>query len=118
VILATMGGISYRFMQKARELSELADMKASAMVLVRSAETLFNDKKTDIRNLLLTGKDEEVRRYSDHGRKLDETLDKLEKTLTTEEGRRLFSELHQTAASYDLAIVHDLLHHLSRRRRR
>lgn len=101
VIMLMMGTLSYRSTEKLGELSDIADKKASAAMMVRSVEALFNSKKSHLRGFVLTNHEEEMTAFTEDGRKLAEVFDKLEKKLTTDEGRRLFAELRQTANSYD-----------------
>jgi methyl-accepting chemotaxis protein len=100
-IIVTMGVVSYRSIEKLAEQSNLAEKKDAGTILVRTAEAEFNGRKSNIRGFLLTGEEQQMTRYSEETHKFAETLDALQKSLTTEEDRRLIAELRQQASSYD-----------------
>jgi len=101
VILAAMGIVSYRSLQKLGELSDLADKKANAAFYATSVRATFADQKAAARGFLLSGDEAQMTNYTERVRQSAEEMDKLEKTLTTEEGRRLHAELRQNISGYN-----------------
>ena len=100
VILTIMGLVSYLTMHKLNELSEVADKTASARFLARTMQSTINDQKAEYRGFLLTSDENEMRRYAANDENLKEYFSQLEALLTTEEGRRLFTQLHQASENY------------------
>ena len=91
-ILLTMGVVNYFSVQKLTQLSATADATAEKELLAAEVGSLFNSQKAYIRGGSPHRQRAERNRLQESARKLTETMGKLEKTLSTEEGRRIFGK--------------------------
>ena len=99
VIMAAMSVLSYRSFQELGEFSDTTDKKATAMFLIQSIESSFNNEESASRGFLLSGDEGQMIRYADAVRQFAQESDRLERMLSIDEGR-LFAELRQTASTY------------------
>jgi len=100
LIMILMGFVSFYSVRKMRNLSQAADQKADALFFVESVESSFNNQKASVRGFVLSGDAKQAAAYQDADRGFEEDFGKLERALTSEEGRKLAVELRQAANSY------------------
>jgi methyl-accepting chemotaxis protein len=103
-IVVALGVTTYTSVQKLRDLSDFVDKKANARVLATSIVSILNDQKAEVRGFLLTGDEAEMDRYAKNSNKMAEDFSEADSLLTTEEAKRLLSELRQVADAYHGAI--------------
>lgn len=104
VIIAAVGIISYTSVQKLAEFAAQVDYRAQQRFYAVSIESMINNQKAEYRNYLLTDKQDEMTRYAENGQKLEETFDKLEATLTTQEGKEAIGHYRQLLSQYHSVI--------------
>jgi methyl-accepting chemotaxis protein len=100
VMLITMGAVNFYSVRKMMALSQAADQKADALYLVECVESAFNNQKASVRGFVLSGDAKQSADYKESNRQFEEEFGKLEKALTSEEGRKLAVELRQAANEY------------------
>jgi methyl-accepting chemotaxis protein len=104
VVMLTLGVVSYTSVQKVNTLSAFVDQKGRATFYATSALSCINDQKAEYRAFLLTSQQAEMDRYEADGRKLEEDLNRLQATLSTDTGREAVAHLRQTVDTYHAII--------------
>ncbi|HTZ96957.1 MAG TPA: HAMP domain-containing methyl-accepting chemotaxis protein [Terriglobales bacterium] len=104
VIIATIGVISYTSVQKLAELSAMVGLRADQRFMTVSIDSMINNQKAEYRNYLLTDKQDDMTRYAENSQKLEANFDKLEATLTTQEGKEMIGHYRQLLIQYHAVI--------------
>ena len=100
-ILIIMGVVSYSSVRKLTELSATAESTGEKQLLAADVGSLFNSQKFYTRGFLLTGSEQERSRFQESTHKLTENMSELEKSLSTEEGRRVFGKTQHALEQYN-----------------
>jgi methyl-accepting chemotaxis protein len=100
VIVLALGTTGYRSAVTADLLSDSVEQQVDKKEDTLLVDNSIQMQVTGLRGFLLTAKEENLKLMEDGRTQFQQSTDKLQKTLQTDEGRKLFGEIQQTYAEY------------------
>lgn len=101
-IIAVMG--IYRLSNMNEAVGTIADEQFPKVIMVQDIKDMSNDNRAWVRNILLTPDQAEVKKnienIAENRKKLTELYTKLEKVITSEQGKLLFKNMMDTREKY------------------
>jgi methyl-accepting chemotaxis protein len=100
VLLAALAVISYNSVGQLADISDRVLLTADKKELTEGIDIAVEKQTTGVRGFLLAGKEDLLKHDEDGKRELKENMDKLEKLLVTEEGKKLFAEMSRRISEF------------------
>jgi methyl-accepting chemotaxis protein len=102
LIVVALGVVGYRSALTGDQLSDDVDRQVQKKEDTLVVQNAIEKQLVGLRGFLLTGKEENLKTLEDGRAQFQESMNKLEKTLQTEEGKKLFGEIQHANAEYGL----------------
>ncbi|HEY1264309.1 MAG TPA: methyl-accepting chemotaxis protein [Terriglobales bacterium] len=100
LIIIALGTIGYRSAVRGNELSDELALQVQKKELALESEDAIQTQLTGLRGFIITGKEEQLKILEEGRHDFDEAADSLEKSLQTEQGRKVFGDFKNTYIEY------------------
>ena len=108
LILAAMGFVANNSVGQLAEISDRAEQVMTKTYLASQIEAGLEKQTSGARAYLLVGREDLLQHDQEGKQQLNDSMDKLSALIATEEGHRIFGEIHSSYGEYRATVDHEI----------